>query len=114
MGHELLLKNGLVVTVDDSLGELQYADVLSRDGVIIAVGSGLSTSTTDAEVMDCRGRLAIPGLVDSVRGRGACRHQHRSGPHGRADTEFGGMQRKRDNEPHKSRHDGWHQPMRRA
>jgi 5-methylthioadenosine/S-adenosylhomocysteine deaminase len=78
MSHELLLKNGLVVAVDDSLGELQYADVLSRDGVIIAVGSGLSTSTTDAEVMDCRGRLVIPRLVDSARGRGACRHQIRT------------------------------------
>ena len=38
MSHELLLKNGLVVTVDDSLGDLPDADVQSRDGVIIAVG----------------------------------------------------------------------------
>jgi hypothetical protein len=53
MSHELLLKNCLVVTVDDSLRDLQDADVLSRDGVIITVGSGLSTSTTDAEVIDC-------------------------------------------------------------
>jgi 5-methylthioadenosine/S-adenosylhomocysteine deaminase len=67
MTHELLPKNGLVVTVDPSLGDLQDADVLSRDGVIIAVGSGPSTSTTDAEVMDCKGRLVIPGLVDTHR-----------------------------------------------
>jgi cytosine/adenosine deaminase-related metal-dependent hydrolase len=67
MIHELLLKNGLVVTVDDKLGDLQDTDVLIRDGVIVAVGSGLSTSTTDAEVMDCKGRLVIPGLVDTHR-----------------------------------------------
>jgi predicted amidohydrolase YtcJ len=54
MGHEILLENGLVVTVDDLLGDFQDADVLSRDGVIIALGSGMSTSTTDAEVMDCK------------------------------------------------------------
>lgn len=40
MSHELLLKNGLVVTVDDKLGDLQDADVPIRDGVIVAVGPG--------------------------------------------------------------------------
>ena len=40
MSHELLLKNGLVVTVDEQLGDLQDADVLIRDNVIVAVGPG--------------------------------------------------------------------------
>jgi 5-methylthioadenosine/S-adenosylhomocysteine deaminase len=64
---ELLLKGGLVVTVDKSLGDLPDADVLIRDGLIIAVGPGLSTSSGDAEVIDCKGRLVIPGLVDTHR-----------------------------------------------
>ena len=67
MAHELLLKGGLVVTVDDSLGDLADADVLIRDGVIVAVGPGLSTSSKNAEVIDCKGRLVIPGLVDTHR-----------------------------------------------
>ena len=64
---EVLLKGGLVVTVDESLGDLPDADVLIRDGVIIAVGPGLSTSSENAEVIDCKGRLVIPGLVDTHR-----------------------------------------------
>ena len=64
---ELLLKGGLVVTVDESPGDLPDSDVLIRDGVIIAVGRGLSTSSKNAEVIDCKGRLVIPGLVDTHR-----------------------------------------------
>ena len=67
MAHELLLKGGHVVTMDDSLGELADADVLIRDGVIVAVGHGLSTSIRDAHVIDATGRLVIPGLVDTHR-----------------------------------------------
>jgi 5-methylthioadenosine/S-adenosylhomocysteine deaminase len=67
MAHELLLKGGHVVTMDDSLGELSDADVLIRDGVIVAVGHDLSTSIRDADVIDATGRLVIPGLVDTHR-----------------------------------------------
>jgi 5-methylthioadenosine/S-adenosylhomocysteine deaminase len=67
MSQELLLNRGLGVTVDDKLGDPQYADVLVRDGVIVVVGSGLSTSSADAEITDCEGRLMTPGLVDTHR-----------------------------------------------
>jgi len=67
MAHELLLRDGLVVTVDDSLGDFPNADVLIQDGVITAVGQGLSSSSKNAEVIDCEGRLVIPGLVDTHR-----------------------------------------------
>jgi len=67
MSHELLLKNGLVVTVDEQLGDLQDADVLIRDNVIVAVGPGGPTASANAEVIDCTGRLVIPGLVDTHR-----------------------------------------------
>jgi 5-methylthioadenosine/S-adenosylhomocysteine deaminase len=67
MPHELLLKGGLVVTMDDSRGDLSDADVLIRDGVIAAVDRGLSTSIRDADVIDATGRLVIPGLVDTHR-----------------------------------------------
>src|SRR5580658_545782 len=67
MAHELLLKGGHVVTMDDSRGDLSDADVLIRDGVIAAVDRGLSTSIRDADVIDATGRLVIPGLVDTHR-----------------------------------------------
>jgi 5-methylthioadenosine/S-adenosylhomocysteine deaminase len=67
MAHELLLKGGHVVTMDESRGDLSDADVLIRDGVIAAVGRRLSTSLADAQVIDATGRLIIPGLVDTHR-----------------------------------------------
>jgi 5-methylthioadenosine/S-adenosylhomocysteine deaminase len=67
MSHELLLKGGLVVTVDSKLGDLEDADVLIRNGEIVAVGRGNLTGSTAAEVIDCKGRLIIPGLVDTHR-----------------------------------------------
>jgi len=67
MAHELLLKGGLVVTVDHLIEDLPDADVLIRDGVIVEVAAGLSTSSRNAEVIDCIGRLVIPGLVDTHR-----------------------------------------------
>jgi 5-methylthioadenosine/S-adenosylhomocysteine deaminase len=67
MSRELLLKGGLVVTVDDALEAVPDGDVLIRDGAIVAVDPGLSTSNADAEVIDCKGRLVIPGLVDTHR-----------------------------------------------
>jgi len=67
MARELLLKGGLVVTVDEALGDLPDADVLIREGVIVAVAPGLSASISDADVIDCKGRLVLPGLVDTHR-----------------------------------------------
>jgi 5-methylthioadenosine/S-adenosylhomocysteine deaminase len=67
MLKELLVKGGHVVTVDPARGDLPAGDVLVRDGVIVDVGVNLATSQADAEVIDARGRLVIPGLVDTHR-----------------------------------------------
>jgi 5-methylthioadenosine/S-adenosylhomocysteine deaminase len=67
MAKELLIKGGNVVTVDPAIGDLPVGDVLVRDGSIVDVGPNLATSETDAEVIDARGRLVIPGLVDTHR-----------------------------------------------
>jgi len=64
---ELLIQGGHVVTVDPELGDLPDGDVLVRNGVIAAVGPDLAASTPDAEVIDARGRLVMPGLVDTHR-----------------------------------------------
>jgi len=67
MAKELLIKGGNVVTVDPAIGDLPVGDVLVRDGSIVDVGPNLATSETDAEVIDARGRLVIPGLIDTHR-----------------------------------------------
>jgi 5-methylthioadenosine/S-adenosylhomocysteine deaminase len=67
MTRELLIKGGYVVTVDPELGDLPDGDVLVRDDTIAAVGPALTASAPGAEVIDARGRLVIPGLVDTHR-----------------------------------------------
>ncbi|MBF9059770.1 8-oxoguanine deaminase [Rhodobacterales bacterium HKCCSP123] len=60
---ETLLRNAsVVVTMDDAGTELAGADLLIRDGVIAAVGHGL---TTTGEVHDMAGRVVTPGLVNT-------------------------------------------------
>src|SRR5580693_2590594 len=67
MPKEILIQGGHVVTVDQNLGDFVDGDLRVRDGVIAEVGPRLVASTPDAEVIDARGRLVIPGLVDTHR-----------------------------------------------
>lgn len=67
MTRELLIKGGYVATVDPKLGDLPDGDVLVRDDIIATVGPAMTASAPDAEVMDARGRLVAPGLVDTHR-----------------------------------------------
>ena len=43
-------------------GAFTDADLLVKDGVIAAMGQGLSCE--GAEVIDCQGKIVVPGLVD--------------------------------------------------
>jgi 5-methylthioadenosine/S-adenosylhomocysteine deaminase len=61
----LVLKGGCVLTMDAELGDLAVADVLIEDDRIEAVGTDLEVG--DAEVVDARGRIVIPGFVDTHR-----------------------------------------------
>lgn len=56
----LLLRGGRVV--DPQVGLDQVADVLIRDGLIAEVGVDLDAA--GCEVLDCTGRMVVPGLVD--------------------------------------------------
>jgi 5-methylthioadenosine/S-adenosylhomocysteine deaminase len=67
MPNELLIKGGHVITMDPALGDQPDSDVLVRDGVIVEVRPALETSGRDAEVIEAKGRLVIPGLVDTHR-----------------------------------------------
>lgn len=63
MGAVLLRGAQVVVTMDDARRELAGADVLWRDGVIVAVGVGLVAP--DASVIDARGCVVTPGLINT-------------------------------------------------
>ena len=60
---ETLLRNAdVILTMDDARRELARADVLIRDGVIVDLGSGLSTT---GAVVEARGCVVTPGLVNT-------------------------------------------------
>ena len=60
---EILIKNAdVVVTMDGTRREIAQGDVLLRDGVIAAVGQGLSTQ---GAVVEARGCVVTPGLVNT-------------------------------------------------
>lgn len=58
-----LLRGGQVVSMDVTIGDLQIGDVLVRDGRIEAVGPALSAP--GVEIIDMRGRVVMPGFVDT-------------------------------------------------
>jgi cytosine/adenosine deaminase-related metal-dependent hydrolase len=62
---ETLIRNGAVVSLDPEVGDLADADVLVDDGEIVEIGHGLTTSESDAEVIDATDHIVLPGFVDS-------------------------------------------------
>ena len=61
----LLIKDGHVLTLDPSLGDLERADLLIEDGRIVAVEPSLEAG--DCEVLDVSGKIVMPGFVDTHR-----------------------------------------------
>ncbi len=65
MRPSLLVKNALrVATMDDAGTEFEGADVLIKGRVILAVGKDLE-APDDAQILDARGCVVIPGLVNT-------------------------------------------------
>ncbi|MCF1708754.1 8-oxoguanine deaminase [Tabrizicola sp. J26] len=61
--NELLIRGAeAVVTMDGARAEIAGGDVLIRGGTIVAVGQGL---TTTGEVVEARGCVVTPGLVNT-------------------------------------------------
>jgi 5-methylthioadenosine/S-adenosylhomocysteine deaminase len=61
-----LISDALVITMDDELGTLPRADVLIDGDRIAAVGPDLPRQG-DAELVDGRDRIVMPGFVDTHR-----------------------------------------------
>jgi len=60
----LLIRGALVLGHDGRLDQPAAVDLLCRDGRIEAVGSALD-APSDTRVIDARGRMAVPGFVNS-------------------------------------------------
>jgi cytosine/adenosine deaminase-related metal-dependent hydrolase len=61
---DFLIRNAdAVVTMNAARDELSGADVYVRDGLILAVGHGLASA--EAEVIEARGCVVTPGLVNT-------------------------------------------------
>jgi 5-methylthioadenosine/S-adenosylhomocysteine deaminase len=58
-----LIKAATIVTMDDALGDFTAADVLIERDRIVEIRPGIDAA--DADIIDGRGRIVIPGLVNS-------------------------------------------------
>jgi len=59
----VLIKGATVITMDDTLGDWTRADLLVEDSRIVAVQPNVEAD--DAEIVDGRGRIVIPGLINA-------------------------------------------------
>ena len=60
-----LLQGGYVLTMDPALGEMADADVLIEGDRIALVAPHISAG--DAEIIDARGTIVMPGFIDCHR-----------------------------------------------
>ncbi|MYF70148.1 MAG: amidohydrolase, partial [Proteobacteria bacterium] len=60
-----LIRGADVLTMDATLGERPATDVLLDNGRIEAIGTGLPAD--GAEVIDARGMILMPGMIDGHR-----------------------------------------------
>ncbi|WP_270934293.1 amidohydrolase family protein [Falsiroseomonas oryzae] len=61
----LLIRNAQILTLDAQDREWPEADILIADGRILAIGPGLCPATQPARVIEARGMLAMPGLINA-------------------------------------------------
>jgi cytosine/adenosine deaminase-related metal-dependent hydrolase len=61
---KLLIQGGQVYDHDGDVHKPPIADILIEAGNIVAVGANLSADSAD-EVVDARGRLVVPGLINA-------------------------------------------------
>src|SRR4051812_23697576 len=63
--RRILLKGGVVLTLDRQLGDFARGDVLIEDGKIREVRPNIAVSGDAAAVVDASNRILIPGFVDT-------------------------------------------------
>ncbi|CAG1007987.1 5-methylthioadenosine/S-adenosylhomocysteine deaminase [Anaerolineales bacterium] len=61
----LLIKNAYLVTIDDHQREIPEGGLFIRDGVIEQIGATHDLPSTADEVLDLKGHVVLPGLVNT-------------------------------------------------
>ncbi|HNQ95207.1 MAG TPA: amidohydrolase family protein, partial [Anaerolineales bacterium] len=61
----LLIKNAHILTMDDSQTEIPNGAIFIRDGFIEQVGANYQLPITADEVLDLKGHVLLPGLVNT-------------------------------------------------
>jgi len=62
-GRRYVIRGGSVMSMDPKVGDFAVADVLVQGKTILSVGPNLAAGT--AEVIDARGRIVMPGFIDT-------------------------------------------------
>jgi 5-methylthioadenosine/S-adenosylhomocysteine deaminase len=63
--RRILIKGGVVLTLDRQLGDFAEADILIEDGKIREVRPDIAVSDDTAAVVEAGNRIVIPGFVDT-------------------------------------------------
>ena len=63
--RRILIKGGVVLTIDRRIGDFAQADVLIEDGKIREVRPNIAVSADAAAVVDASNRIVIPGFIDT-------------------------------------------------
>src|SRR5882672_7238911 len=63
--RRILLKGGVVMTLDRQVGDFAQADVLIEDGVIREVRPNIAVTGEAAAVVDATNRIVMPGFIDT-------------------------------------------------
>jgi 5-methylthioadenosine/S-adenosylhomocysteine deaminase len=63
--RRILIKGGVVLTLDPAVGDFAQADVLIEDGKIRAVAPNVAISGDDTAVIDAANRIVLPGFIDT-------------------------------------------------
>ncbi|MEZ2578464.1 8-oxoguanine deaminase [Buttiauxella ferragutiae] len=65
-GQTLLLKNAdLIVTMDEQRREIKKGSIFIKDNIIVAVGDAIDLPQTADRVIDLKGHIVIPGLINT-------------------------------------------------
>jgi len=62
-GTRILLKGGVILSMDDDVGNFEKGDVLIEGAKIVEVGANIDAS--DAHVIDASGKIVMPGFIDT-------------------------------------------------
>ncbi|WP_255455396.1 8-oxoguanine deaminase [Pantoea sp. BAV 3049] len=65
-GSTLLLKNAeVIVTMDEKRREIKNGNIYIKDNIIVAIGNEQNIPTTADRVIDLKGHIVIPGLINT-------------------------------------------------